>query len=243
MKTRIGFVSNSSSSSFLVIKSDIFVIPHMPKQYKDKTTLLVPHTFGGETEFGRQRQNYGDFGSRLNFAYLIALQLEKCRETDASKFHEDFLKDKRRMKIFKRKGEVKLLEKVLIDNIPGLKTIKWHLVENEYGLNDDREHNTVDGYIDHGSTWSENFDNYYDIFENEDSVFQWLFGAENYIANRSDEYGDASELEVDHRQDYSWDYVNEQGQMVDLYFNEYNDPDRFDKKGNFIEPDDREVQS
>ena len=227
MKIRSGFVSNSSSSSFIVMPSDIFLVQHMSKDLKDPTTLIVPFIFGGEVEFGRQRENYKDFGSRLNFAYLQALHLKGCRETKAENYYNGFLKDNlERTKIYNRYQdglidsnydfEINMLEKVLKDNIPGLLNIKWNLLFEDFPMDEPPE-NVIIGYIDHQSLWYDNPDNYWQIFESTDSVFNWLFGVDNYVANRSDEYADGNDLEVDHRLDYEYDWHDDKGFYSSLY--------------------------
>jgi hypothetical protein len=63
MKTRLGFVSNSSSSSFIVIDSNVAV------NFENKE-ITIPGI--GETEFDWQFDRYYDFPSKLNFALLQA---------------------------------------------------------------------------------------------------------------------------------------------------------------------------
>jgi hypothetical protein len=71
MKTRQGFVSNSSSSSFIVIDAS--------KGYEHPKwgqTLLVDKAFG-EHEFGWGPETLTDVGSRIIFAYFQAQYVEK----------------------------------------------------------------------------------------------------------------------------------------------------------------------
>ena len=73
MKVRNGFVSNSSSSSFVVINTSTAAEYHDEVNTVDTSQpLKVPETFGGETEFGWQIEKYYDIGSKINFAYLQA---------------------------------------------------------------------------------------------------------------------------------------------------------------------------
>ena len=65
MKIRNGFVSNSSSSSFIVIGNESLTIPKF-----NGNELNIPEDFGGETEFGWGIETLSDFGSKLNFTYI-----------------------------------------------------------------------------------------------------------------------------------------------------------------------------
>jgi hypothetical protein len=67
MKTRGGFVSNSSSSSFIIISNNSNLsIPN----YKGDD-LVVDSSFGTD-QFGWEFEEYYDFGSKVIFSYLQA---------------------------------------------------------------------------------------------------------------------------------------------------------------------------
>lgn len=67
MKVRHGFVSNSSSSSFIVIEHGPLNEPFIEEKYD----TFVGGEYG-ETEFGWQDETYHDAHSKINFAYLQA---------------------------------------------------------------------------------------------------------------------------------------------------------------------------
>lgn len=70
MKIRNGFISNSSSSSFIIFGENNFRIPKLHKAYNNNI-ILIPQTFGGTTDF-RSNNEYKDFADKLNFAALCA---------------------------------------------------------------------------------------------------------------------------------------------------------------------------
>lgn len=73
VKIRNGFVSNSSSSSFIVINNKTYAKLHDEINNVDiSQPLRVPQTFGGETEFGWEKVKYEEIGSKINFAYIQA---------------------------------------------------------------------------------------------------------------------------------------------------------------------------
>ena len=69
MKQRKGFVSNSSSSSFIVIAEGALT-PY--KQEHGSDEFIVSGDIG-ETEFGWQEETYYDTGSKIIFAYFQAM--------------------------------------------------------------------------------------------------------------------------------------------------------------------------
>lgn len=72
MKIRNGFVSNSSSSSFVVIQQSNDII--VPDIFED--WIYIPTTFGGETKFEWQKNIYKDIGSKINFVMLQSMYLK-----------------------------------------------------------------------------------------------------------------------------------------------------------------------
>jgi len=230
MKIRNGFVSNSSSSSFVINNSTEFKVPELEPTLINKKLLVVPHQFGGETCFGRQRENYRDFGSRLNFAYLIAHSIYTFYEKKADGFRDGFF-DQHNKLMKKYQSSIFMLEEVLKETF-GFTEIKWLIkADDDYEGPPDGK---IGGYIDHQSTWYERPGNIEHIFKDKQTLYNWLFGTNNYIANRSDEYGDAGSLEVDHRFDYDCDYKDENGDYAYLHYSPYSNPEKFDKNGNFI---------
>lgn len=74
MKMRSGFVSNSSSSSFIVISDDTEqMLPW--RRYEHEKFIVIGER--GENEFGWQEERYSDFPSKLNFAWIQAMLLQK----------------------------------------------------------------------------------------------------------------------------------------------------------------------
>jgi hypothetical protein len=91
MKIRKGFVSNSSSSSFVVIDtSKGFISPSALKN----PTLVVDGNLG-ETEFGWGADVLYDYGSRIIFAYL---QTTYAKNPEWLEMLEDVIKGNSKVK-------------------------------------------------------------------------------------------------------------------------------------------------
>jgi hypothetical protein len=63
MKIRIGFVSNSSSTSFTITSAPSYIVPPWPSH-------IVPNEEFGRCTFGWDREEIWDIGSRVIWAYL-----------------------------------------------------------------------------------------------------------------------------------------------------------------------------
>lgn len=100
MKIRSGFVSNSSSSSFIVIsdQGNNYNIPISEEGVLDVGDM-------GCCEFGWAHELYPTFWDRLNFTYL---------QTDCGA----------------DKAQLAMLEEVLRERIKGLKTIEWNITSD-----------------------------------------------------------------------------------------------------------------
>lgn len=161
MKIRKGFVSNSSSSSFIVIGNGPFETIHSPPI--DSDTLVVGRY--GETQFGWDEVKYADMYSRINFAYLQTVYVDD-NTTDV---WLDML-------------ESALKKRFNCDSVVWMISTTYDCEDaevSEYGK-------LVWGYIDHQSSSAEG-DNT-EMFDNEDSLEKFLFCEDSYIQGDNDNH-------------------------------------------------------
>jgi len=159
MKIRTGFVSNSSSSSFLTIGTGKFTIPII-----NSHILTVPDDTGGEFEFGWGPANHYDFGSKLNFAYLQSLYKFQNQEP---------LLDKALQAIEGHSNKWLLMIEEVLKKHLCISSIIWNLSFDT-------------GYIDHQSCAAE--DSNTEIFESIETLEDFLFREDSFITEDNDNY-------------------------------------------------------
>lgn len=161
MKVRQGFVSNSSSSSFIVIKNNNLVIPEFSEDI-----LEVPESFGGNLEFGWGPNDHFDFGSKLNFAYMQT----QYRGQEV----EPLLEKAMNALDIETNPWLNLLETVLKENLR-VKEIEWNIdMEN------------IQGYIDHQSNASRGENT--EMFDSAEALKNFLFSQDSIIHEDNDNH-------------------------------------------------------
>ncbi len=166
MKIRSGFVSNSSSSSFIVISSngDSSVLEEIRAKHGNCDEFVLDGSYG-TYEFGWEWNTYSDFWSKLNFAYI---QAKYCAtgsgSVSPSETHPEWME---------------MLERVLKRSL-NVKNIVWKIIVDQYNQYDQ----DVRGYIDHQSASHEGRN--VDMFESEDALENFLFNKTSYIEGGND---------------------------------------------------------
>lgn len=154
MKTRGGFVSNSSSSSFIVIDPSPVPDDYRLSGHEGKTITLG---LEGEAEFGWGPETLYDVHDRLNFTYLQALYFE--------------LQDVLNL-------QLERLNAAIIRRT-GATDVRWMITTSYIDTSMAGAINLRWGYIDHQSHAcnGENMQ----MFESDDSLDRFLFGANSKI--------------------------------------------------------------
>jgi hypothetical protein len=157
MKIRTGFVSNSSSSSFLVISENPKTRISISWPQK---TIHIDDKFG-TTEFGWEDRRYYDFGSKLIFCYLQALYVDNQKW-------------------------IKMIEKVLTDGKNSDMTeIQWDItIDRVKYKNREENSNLCYGYIDHQSNSTEGSN--IEVFRSEEKLRDFLFNEQSHIQGGND---------------------------------------------------------
>jgi len=158
VKTRQGFVTNSSSSSFIVLCNTRMMTPGFG------LGKIVRIGDSGEIEFGWENEKYTDFYDKLNFAALQILEAERCGDTCWYNTRRETWRP--------------TLEKAL-RAYAGFDYVEWVLT-NKYPVPD----GMVDGYIDHQSSAAEGKNT--EIFASYETLCDFLFSKDSYIQGGND---------------------------------------------------------
>ena len=165
MKIRIGFVSNSSSSSYVVIGAEQAQIPRLHTAYLHNNVLMIPQTFGGQTDF-TECQTFCTFPDRLNFAALVAWYKEGPGGFDTS-----------------NTNWTTMLEELLAEEIDHVESIKinfrWDEDATCFSYQDPMCVYDCN-YLPHQS-WPGDNDNIKAIFKDRETLRQFLFASDSNI--------------------------------------------------------------
>ena len=183
MKIRTDYVSNSSSSSFIVIAkegTDETNTIRM-KHSSDWMAYQIPNE-DGHHEFGWELRNYSSFEDKMNFIGIQLLELQIMASEGARMFY-----NKNPIEEFERCYE--MLKKVCKEKFDLTVTLNQDVLSARIFKDDDgiyksyiRLHDNY--YIDHQSCVTEN--RCMEMFESEETLYDFLRFEESYIEGGND---------------------------------------------------------
>lgn len=179
MKIRSDFVSNSSSSSFIVIRST-----NIEKYNFNNQNITVPNINEGNREFGWGWEKFNDFWSKLNFC---AIQLSEIRTQ--KKYYDEVI-----AKTEKTDDDIFWLEhrgkkiKEDSDRFDDLWDMLQTVCKDNFNLNielaSEEEIDNMFAYIDHQSNVSDGQN--MEMFESEYDLYNFLASSDSFIKTGND---------------------------------------------------------
>lgn len=185
MKIRNDYVSNSSSSSFIVINNtnleDIKGIYGPLYRYE---TINLPNYNLGNTEFGWEFEMYSDFGDKLNFCALLI--------SDMSYYF--YMPEQEKQEYLNTSYNRRYVE-FSMEHYEKYRDMLIDVCKSEFGLDVNiLTHSEIDkagmfAYIDHQSSIFDDPDNGR-MFEDEYSLINFLSSSDSYIKTGNDNTDD-----------------------------------------------------
>ena len=171
MKIRYGFVSNSSSSSFIVVSKNKYKIPTKEELGLSPLTTFfaIPDSLGGNTEFGWGPDKFDTFADRLNWAAIGAVIKVSDVDSDCHWYVNSYYDRLKPSKAWKNKL-IKVLKKDF-----GFAEVSINFSDKDSDI----------GYIDHQSAPCDSPQNF-EFFRTEKALRNWLYNNENVICCQND---------------------------------------------------------